>query len=265
MQVKNIANTSTLKTEDPKATIFNIQKFSVHDGPGIRTTIFFQGCPLNCWWCHNPESQSFTQIQSNTKQYSANTLFEIVEKERIFYDESNGGITISGGEPLMQHAFLQVFLKKCRENELHSIIDTSGYSAPKKFAEIAHLTDMFLFDIKFINCTDHKKYTGVDNHNILLNFKYLIHNNIPQQVRIPIIPTITSTEKNIEEIIDFLLQNNYSGTINLLPFHSIATAKYNKFGFDNKLKEMLPADEIFILKIKNTFVEKGLSQVIIGG
>ncbi len=265
MQVKNSAKTSTLKTEDPKATIFNIQKFSVHDGRGIRTTIFFQGCPLNCWWCHNPESQSFTHIQSNTKEYSASNLYEIVEKERIFYDESNGGITISGGEPLMQHAFLQVFLKKCRENELHTTIDTSGYSTPKKFAEIALLTDMFLFDLKFINCANHKKYTGVDNHDILLNFKYLINNNIPLQVRIPIIPSITSTEKNIKELIDFLLQNNYNRIINLLPFHSIAAAKYNKFGFENKLKEMLPPDEIFMLKIRNIFVERGLTQVIIGG
>jgi pyruvate formate lyase activating enzyme len=134
-----------------KGVIFNIQRFSVNDGPGIRTTIFLKGCPLSCGWCHNPEGRQFepSAINGNEigSELTTGELLTEIGKDRIFYEESGGGVTFSGGEPLAQPEFLEEMLTRCRDNGFHSAIDTSGYADKALFKKILPITDLFLFDL----------------------------------------------------------------------------------------------------------------------
>ncbi len=143
--------------------IFNIQQFSVNDGPGIRTTVFFKGCPLGCWWCHNPESKSFDIEKINGKtlgqEYTVDELFKEIEKDRIFYEESNGGVTFSGGEPFSQPKFLKEILVRCKKNGISTAIDTSGYIDTNILKQFVKITDLFLYDLKLIDPVLHLKYT----------------------------------------------------------------------------------------------------------
>ncbi|MFC2104139.1 radical SAM protein, partial [Bacteroidota bacterium] len=173
--------------------IFDIKHFAVHDGPGIRQTIFFKGCPLNCWWCHNPESQDInpeTYIRVNKldgKEFQKETitgykilveeLYKTIEGDKIFFEESGGGVTFSGGEPLMQANFLYEITKLCKENGIHTCIDTSGFSTEKTIQEIAEVADCFLYDIKLIDNYLHYKYTGIPVHDIISNLNWLDRNN----------------------------------------------------------------------------------------
>jgi pyruvate formate lyase activating enzyme len=170
-----------------KGLIFDIKRFALHDGPGIRTTVFLKGCPLRCWWCQNPESirefpetikvksvsssyNKFCEEESTFgKEYSVDSLMEELIKDRIFYEESGGGITFSGGEPLVQYKFLSETLNRCKKNGLHTVIDTSGYAPIESFNEIYNMTDIFLFDIKMLNAELHRKFTDVSNELILRN------------------------------------------------------------------------------------------------
>ena len=138
-----------------KGTVYNIQQFSVHDGPGIRTTVFLKGCPLTCWWCHNPESRSPEIVHANGKtigmRYTPDELVEILIKDEVFFDQSKGGVTFSGGEPLEQPEFLFEVLKQCKANGIHTAVDTSGYAEREVFERIMPHTDLFLFDLnKFL-------------------------------------------------------------------------------------------------------------------
>ena len=165
--------------------IFDIKRFALHDGPGIRTTVFLKGCPLNCLWCHNPESHSAEKEEYSvnrvidgkeitmTRVYGKKVEQEILIKEllndRVFYEESGGGVTFSGGEPLSQHKELINLLKALGEIGIHRAVDTSGYAAPEIISEVAVHTDLFLYDLKLMDPEMHMKYTGVDNRLILKN------------------------------------------------------------------------------------------------
>ncbi|MFX1514452.1 MAG: 4Fe-4S cluster-binding domain-containing protein, partial [Promethearchaeota archaeon] len=170
-----------------KGIIFDVKKYAIHDGPGIRTTVFFKGCPLRCWWCHNPEGQKEgletiikTQIDKNTlsdnqeetigREVSVVEVITEIEKDQLFYDESGGGVTFSGGEPLMQPAFLNALLDACKEKELTTTLDTCGYASWNILKKIKDKIDLFLYDIKIIDNKEHQKYTGVSNNQILSNF-----------------------------------------------------------------------------------------------
>jgi len=159
--------------------IFDIKRFAVHDGPGIRTTFFLKGCPLNCWWCHNPESISkgiFFDKKQNVaigKKYSVQDILIEAEKDRIFFDESDGGITLSGGEPLLQYEFTLEIVKELHQAGFHVSLDTTGYTSEKRISEIAEYVDLFLFDLKHLNDSLHKKFTGVSNIQILNNLRLL--------------------------------------------------------------------------------------------
>jgi len=216
--------------------IFDIKEFAVHDGPGIRTTVFFKGCPLNCIWCHNPEGLSFKKelmISRNTcihcgkcQEICINNVCiacgkcvdvcplrirklvgEIVEakvlakqllEHKDFFKEKNGGITISGGEPLSQPTFLFDLLKELEG--INKAIDTSGYSSTDIFKEAIKLSDLVLFDIKHLNNTIHKKVTGVNNDKILKNLSIICNSNIKFFIRIPLIPGINDNKNHMEEI-----------------------------------------------------------------
>ena len=219
--------------------IFNIQKFSVHDGPGIRTTVFLKGCPLRCWWCHNPEGLRFDQEKDTKpgigKYYSAKKLFDEIKKDLVFYEESGGGVTFSGGEPLSQIDFLADILELCNSAGIHTAVDTSGYANISHFKKIKDKTDIFLFDLKLMDTVQHLQFTEVSNTEILENLDYLLRNNATVSIRIPMIPKITANIKNIKAIKDFLTTYDHKPKIHLLPFHRIAEGKYDKFGLINKM------------------------------
>ena len=254
------------------AYIFNIQRFSIHDGPGIRTTVFFQGCPLECIWCHNAEGiPQYLEKESGDKvigfpglnKYTLEGLTEEILKDRVFYDESGGGVSFSGGEPLMQAEFLIEILKKMKNLKIHSTVDTSGYAPEKLFSEVASFADLLLFDLKIIDNDLHNKYTGTDNIQVIKNLEYLIKQEIPFRIRIPLINNITATDKNLHDIISLLNENTWI-PIDLLSYHALGEAKLNKLRTFNKTTNLsAPAGER-IKEIRQMFESRGFN-VSIGG
>lgn len=250
--------------------IFDIKRFAVHDGPGIRTTLFFKGCPLNCWWCHNPESISkdiFIDKQNNVaigKIYSPQSLLKEAEKDTVFFDESDGGITLSGGEPLLQYEFALETAKLLKQKGFHVALDTTGFTSEKRIKEIAQHIDLFLFDLKHIDDALHSKFTGVSNVLILKNLKILDALKKEIRIRIPLIPKINNNQKHLKQIIEFLntLENIYP--IDILPYHKIANHKYQKFYIENKMTDADELSDKEINDVKKMFVDKGF-EVTVGG
>lgn len=248
--------------------IFNIQQFSVNDGPGIRTTVFLKGCPLSCGWCHNPEgiSNKIQKLNGDTfgRKISAEEVFSEIKKDQVFYDQSQGGVTFSGGEPLAQIEFLSECLDLCKDNGIHTAIDTSGYTDLDLIEKIAKKTDLFLFDLKFIDPVLHLKHTGVSNSEILENLDYLLSNKYKVIIRIPLIPGTTFTEENLQEIIQYLKKyNTNKPEINLLPYHRIAEGKYEKFNIKYKIKGKELTKEN-IRETENLFINAGY-KIKVGG
>lgn len=234
--------------------IFNIQRFSVNDGPGIRTTVFLKGCPLACGWCHNPEEKHYDPVVMNGKQIGtkvfADEIIAEIEMDRVFYEESDGGVTFSGGEPLAQHEFLLELLTKCKALNIHTTVDTSGYADKSRFKAIMPVTDLFLYDIKFADPVDHLKYTGVSNSEIFENLRLILRKRGKVIIRVPMIPGITATGDNIISIIRLLIGMNGNPEINLLPFHKIADSKYKRFGLKNVMTgiDALPETELELFR-----------------
>ncbi|MDX1700448.1 MAG: glycyl-radical enzyme activating protein [Melioribacteraceae bacterium] len=223
---------------DIKGFIFDIKKFAIHDGPGIRTTVFLSGCPLNCWWCHNPESLRDFQFNSEnrcqslgegiSKEYSTEKVLSIIAEDSIFYEESNGGVTFSGGEPLTQAAFLIECLKRCKQNSINTVVDTCGFAPVESFQKIYQYTDLFLYDIKLYDEKLHHMYTGVSNSLIKENLEFLDSVKAKMVIRIPLIPEITDTKENLSQIAEFLLKFNYVDEVELLPYNKLAEDKYRR-------------------------------------
>lgn len=272
-------------------TVFNIQRYSIHDGPGIRTTVFLKGCPLSCWWCQNPESQlsgqemifwgdrcigcgacsticpsGAIQIKNGIpitekekcilcgkciekcpaiareiigEKLTAEEVIKEIEKDLVFYEESGGGVTFSGGEPLGQSEFLEGLLNGCREKKIHTAVDTSGYISWEILNKMIPKVDLFLYDLKLMDNERHKKYTGVSNELILENFKKLssAHNNI--FVRFPVIPGINDDYQNIRKLGEFLSSLEMT-QVNLLSYHYIGKDKYRRLGSAYKLATTQP-------------------------
>ena len=242
-----------------KATIFDIKEFSVRDGKGIRTTVFFKGCPLRCAWCHNPEGlsalpelyeltdgclscnlcrkvckhpdcQSFGRclhicpknlLRAVGKEYPVKELAQKLLAQKTFFDTMGGGITLSGGEPLLQAEACTALLQEVK-GKLHTTIETSGYASTEDFVRIVSLCDFVIMDLKLMDDDAHKKYTGVSNVQILANAKYLMMSGIPHLFRTPLIPGITDTAENLHAISDFIGEER----IELLPYNELAPAKY---------------------------------------
>lgn len=296
-------------------TIFNIQKFSIHDGPGIRTTVFFKGCPLSCLWCHNPESQ-YTQkeilydskkcalcrtckavcpsmairLENDQmvtdmdqcvfcgkcvtyciceardiagKEYTVDEVLKVVLQDRIFYKQSGGGVTVSGGEPLMHIDFVEELLRRLKEEGIHTAVDTCGAVGFDILERAARYTDLFLYDMKVMDDQKHKEYTGVSNMLIIENLIKLsrIHDNI--NIRMPIIEGVNAYNSHIEKILG-VIQNLSIEKINLLPYHDFAKHKYFKLGreyHENRMSK--PSDEK--MNIYKAMFEKVGCKVKIGG
>ncbi len=256
--------------------IFKIKKFALHDGPGIRTTVFLKGCPLACWWCHNPEGQgSEPQIlkaadnqthidETAGRRATIDEIIRQIEKDIVFYDESGGGATISGGEPLSQPQFLFALLRQCNIRGVHTAVDTTGFSDREVFRQMIELADLILFDLKLMDDTAHRHFTGISNRSILQNLTLAANSEIPLHVRIPIIPKITDTEENISAIAQYLKTLPRLKRIDILPFHHTADKKYLRLGMVNPMEGTLPPTQAHMVKIKAGFESSGFD-VKIGG
>ncbi|MCX6235060.1 MAG: glycyl-radical enzyme activating protein [Bacteroidetes bacterium] len=263
-----------------KGLIFNIMRYAIHDGPGIRTTVFMKGCPMRCWWCHNPESQLsepeqinrqrtldgivFEDIEITGKWMDAEEVMEVIKKDRVFYDESGGGVTFSGGEPLMQPEFLEEILSLCKTEHVHTTLDTCGIESTEVLAGLTDKVDLFLYDLKFIDDDLHLKYTGVSNTPVLENLRFLASEHCQIWIRIPLIPGITDTEVNLNDIREFLLTLPSIKKIDLLPYHDIARNKYIRLGREYKLPAAGKVSEGKMDEIKSYFSESGY-EINIGG
>ena len=297
--------------------IFDIKRYAINDGPGIRITVFFKGCSLNCEWCHNPESIS-SQPQ---KMYSADKcigstecikhcpnealtltpngiitdtnacalcgicaevcptkameisgqtmsidqLMTQIKKETLLMDTSMGGVTFSGGEPLLHHDFLLELLEACGQENIHRCIDTTGFTKKEVLLKIANHTEHFLFDLKMMDSVKHKKWTGVNNELILENLQLLASLGKKMNIRIPLIKGVNDEEENIQQSAKFIAAlEGEKPIVNILPYHNIAEKKYEKLG-KTYLQGIMDEPEINRQnEILETFKSHGLN-AIIGG
>ncbi len=223
-------------------TIFDIKEFAVNDGPGIRTTFFLKGCPLRCQWCHNPEGLN-PEIEVFAKEggqriygyiLSSFELFQKIERQSEMLKYAGGGVTFSGGEPLMQYEFLSEVIDLFNK-EIHVLLDTSGYASSEAFETIVNKVDHVYFDLKIADSSLHKKWTGSDNKVIHNNLELLDKSGVSYTVRVPLIPDITDTDDNILGIIDIVSSLSNFSLIELLPYNKLAGGKYNACGMNYKL------------------------------
>ncbi len=265
----------------PSGLIFDLKKYAIHDGPGIRTTVFFKGCPLRCAWCHNPEGQlakpeimvkasrclpgcgaclkscepkaisrrkgvvEINRFECNGcgrcvdvcpsqavelagRRVNAAEVIDQVFQDRIFHESSGGGVTFSGGEPLMQPDFLEALLEECRRREAHTAIDTCGYVAPGVMARFAGRADLFLFDFKVMDEERHKRWTGVSNRVILDNLRTLSRSRSKIVIRIPLVAGVNDDLDNIRRTAEFVRSLGTIGQFSLLPYHGMARDKYHR-------------------------------------
>jgi len=299
------------KTNSISGVIFNIQKYSVQDGPGIRTTVFFKGCPLRCWWCHNPEGLSpepeiivfenrclscgqckkacphqLTYASADAiedghisctlcgacvkacpsgarqivgRRMTVSEVMNEVLKDRLFYDDSGGGVTFSGGEPLAQPEFLKELLAHCRTKEIHTAVDTSGFCPRQDLLSVAPLTDLFLYDLKIMDQTRHIQYTGVSNTPVLENLKALggIHGNI--WLRLPVIPGVNDDEKNLQAVAQIAVSIPAVRQVNLLPYHKTGIAKFKRLKQPYRLESVPDPSAELLEKVRQNFTAFGLT------
>lgn len=261
--------------------IFDIKRYALHDGPGIRLTFFLKGCPLSCWWCHNPESRSpepeqitridrigdkaFHREETAGKYMTIPEIMEPIRKERVFIDQSGGGVTFSGGEPMMQVGFLTAALRACKEEAIHTAVDTSGLAARDAFRKVMPYTDLFLFDIKHLDEEQHRKYTGASNQLILENFRMIVESGKELYIRVPVIPGINDGDEYRVQLRDFFAKYKRPNIreVNLLPYHEIP-GKYRRCHQQYKLEGLKAPTEAHMHALKNFFETTGL-KIKIGG
>jgi pyruvate formate lyase activating enzyme len=264
-----------------KGVIFDIKRFCTNDGPGIRTAVFFKGCPLDCWWCHNPEGRTceiekavrvnkigdmeFYDDEDIGKESTVDDVMDEVVRDIIVYEESGGGVTFTGGEPFYQFEFLKELLKESKARGINTALDTSGYTSKENIEDILDFVDLFLYDIKHLEDSEHIKYTGVSNAIILENLSFLIGHKKKIILRFPVIPGINDTRKNINKLKAMItLYKEDLHELHLLPFHSIADSKYKKLNTINKLMEINSINERELHPLKEEFEKLGI-KVKIGG
>ncbi|MDR1469570.1 MAG: glycyl-radical enzyme activating protein [Spirochaetaceae bacterium] len=223
--------------------LFNMQKFSLHDGPGIRTVVFFKGCPLCCAWCSNPESQRADPLLlgdgPDSRFYSLEETVAICLQDRPFYEESGGGVTLSGGEVLTQSAFAATLLDALRAEHIHTAIETSGYAQTAVFAGLATQADMILFDIKHYDDRRHVAGTGVHNGPILANLKAALALNKNVLVRLPVIPGYNDSPEDARGFAALLTEMGVRRA-QLLPFHQFGEKKYELLNIPYALRGLPP-------------------------
>jgi len=296
--------------------IFDIKKYAIHDGPGIRTTIFFKGCPLSCAWCHNPESlirtaQRLYRVErcigcmecvkvclndaitaaENKLKWEANncmyckacarqcpteavqfigrtvTVADVVAEitsDTLFYDQSGGGVTFSGGEPLMQPSFLMEILKACGDLDLHRTVDTCGFADTRTLLKVASHVELFLYDLKHMDREKHYRFTGVSNELILSNLKCLSRQGARIIIRLPLIPGFNNDGENIERTGAFLSSIAGVNQVHILPYHCTAEVKYKNLSLNYGTADIERPTREHLESIARQLEKYGL-QVKIGG
>jgi pyruvate formate lyase activating enzyme len=289
--------------------VFNIQRYSLHDGPGIRTTVFLKGCPARCLWCHNPESQSFAPEvfvletrcascgtcaavcphgapppgsglctacgacvevcpagarQLAGREMTVAAVVDEVLRDRVFYEESGGGVTFSGGEPLAQPEFLAALLAKCRAAGIHTAVDTCGFSSRERLLALAPLVDLFLFDVKLVDDSRHRALTGLPAAPILDNLRSLaaVHANV--WIRVPVVPGHTDAEADVAATAALVADLPRVRRVSLLPYHRTGTPKLRRLGRTSPLDALAPPSPGRLETLAELFRERGLA-VQIGG
>lgn len=263
--------------------IFDIKRFAIHDGPGIRTTVFFSGCPLDCWWCHNPEGigkvksdamlgmirkKSPPYVAENNRtigpDVSVDALIREIERDRVFYQQSGGGVTFSGGEPFEQPIFLFECLKKCKDSDIDTVIDTCGCASWTDIEKTVEFTDLYLYDLKLSDEEDHIKYTGVSKGRIVENLSRLSEAGAQIWVRLPLVPGITDTEANIDSIVEVAVKYGTIKKVCILPYNRFGEDKARRLGIEYRPGRLAAHDPEDIDRIKNRITDAGLD-VSVGG
>jgi pyruvate formate lyase activating enzyme len=262
--------------------VFDIKRFAVHDGPGIRTTVFFKGCPLNCLWCHNPEGidpepicaakkvkldgQEFDHVETAGQIMDSKDIIKQLVRDRLFMEDSGGGVTFSGGEPTFQSEFLLSLLQECKKESIHTAVDTSGFASQNIYNDILPFTDIFLFDVKHANPQKYLEGTGVSLKPVIENLTFILSKGKRVRIRIPVIPGFNFNENDMIDIL--LLIKSLPGNveqIDLLPYHTIARNKYKRFGLENRMPENVKGLKKEDLQPFVTLFEQGGFRVKIGG
>lgn len=234
--------------EGTKGRIFNIQRFSIHDGPGIRTIVFFKGCFMRCAWCCNPESQN-REIETLIEGDKEKTVGKDVTVEEImpeilsdipYYRRSGGGVTLSGGEVLCQADFARELLRACKENGLHTAVESAASSSFSEIEKILPYLDLYLMDIKHMDGEKHKEYTGVSNERILENARKVAESGVELIIRTPVIPGFNDTAEEIRAISHFAKTLSGVREHHLLPYHRLGQDKYAGLGRKYSLSEIEP-------------------------
>ncbi len=289
--------------------VFDVQRYSLHDGPGIRTTVFLKGCPARCLWCHNPESQSFAPqlLVVETRCISCGTcarvcprgapppgsplctacgacvvacpsgarrlagrvtsvaeLMEEILRDRLFYDESGGGVTVSGGEPLAQPEFLSALLAGCRAASLHTAVDTCGFAAEARLLALVPLVDLFLFDVKLVDDARHRALTGLPSGPILDNLRALAAAGARLWIRVPVIPGHTDGEPDVRAAADLLAGLPGIEKVCLLPYHATGAPKTSRLGRSYPLPDLAPPSTSRLERLAAVFRARGLAAQIGG-
>jgi pyruvate formate lyase activating enzyme len=289
--------------------IFDVQRYSLHDGPGIRTTVFLKGCPARCLWCHNPESQAFgpevvvveTRCahcgtcetvcphgapppgsglceacgacveacpagarQLAGREVTADEVMAEVLRDRIFFEDSHGGVTFSGGEPLAQYDFLRALLEAAGDRGLHTAVDTCGFAPRERLLALAPLVDLFLFDVKLVNDARHRELTGLPSRPILDNLRALagIHGNV--WIRVPVVPGYTDGEDDMTAAAALVADLPGVRHVSLLPYHATGAAKARRLGRPFPLESVAPPPPERLEELAEVFRARGLA-VTIGG
>ena len=300
-----------IKVEVATGTIFDIKRFAVHDGPGIRTTVFLKGCPLRCEWCHNPESINrrpelvlfqercigcgacLTACPNGAhgtseggertydrdacelcgacvetcyaealvmygRQVTVEDVMVEVRKDTVFYENSGGGLTLSGGEPLFQLEFTTALLRQSKEESFHTALDTCGQVSWSAFEDALPFVDLVLYDLKHLDSEQHRRHTGVTNTRILDNLRRISDQHIPIEIRMPIIPTINDSQPVIQATGDFLASLDSIVGVRLLPYHRLGIAKYLRLGRENTMPNVEPPDRERMQEIAGWLRRDGL-------
>lgn len=251
---------------DVKGRIFNVQRFSIHDGPGIRTIVFLKGCSLRCRWCCNPESQSFDfetiTTAGVTKQVGEDTtvgaVIDEVERDRVYYNRSGGGgLTLSGGECLCQPDFSEALLRVAKERGISTAIETAGYAKLDVVKRIIPFVDTVLMDIKHTDPEKHREFTGRDNALILENARYIAKEARELIIRVPVIPTFNDTKEEIRSIAEFA-RSIGARKLHLLPYHRIGSDKYAGLGRTYTMAHISVPDRQHMQELLQTVNDAGL-------